>query len=175
MAFLFSKRSCALALLPIVMTLAACSRGSVSQSTPEVTVGTTLIVKTGKSFGRCNGYCIEEYTITQNSIRIEKKPNQPDPKFPTTTDSTETPRDLWDRIVKSVHFDKLQQMPETIGCPDCADGGAEWIEITNGKEHVKIVFEFGSTPPGMAMLLKTVRAVRERASQSAALNAVPLP
>jgi hypothetical protein len=38
-------------------------------------------------------------------------------------------------------------LPTTIGCPDCADGGAEWIEIelVDGGKH-KVTFEYRHEP-----------------------------
>ena len=48
------------------------------------------------------------------------------------------------------------------GCPDCADGGAEWIEIDTGSGPIRVTFEFGDTLPGIGPLQAEIRALRER-------------
>ena len=42
------------------------------------------------------------------------------------------------------------ELPETIGCPDCADGRAEWLEIElmNGEKH-KVTFEYRNEPASL--------------------------
>jgi len=49
--------------------------------------------------------------------------------------------------INSINTTSFFKLPETIGCPDCADGGAEWLEIIllNGKKH-KVTFEYRNEP-----------------------------
>ena len=53
-------------------------------------------------------------------------------------------------------------MPETIGCPDCADGGAEWIEIklANGEKH-KVTFEYMNAPSAFKNYISGLRGLLE--------------
>lgn len=47
----------------------------------------------------------------------------------------------------SLNTNGFLALPTTIGCPDCADGGAEWLEIElkNGIKH-KVTFEYNNEP-----------------------------
>ena len=58
----------------------------------------------------------------------------------------------WNAMQLNININDFFELPETIGCPDCADGGAEWLEIdlANGKTH-KVTFEYNKEPA----LLKT--------------------
>jgi hypothetical protein len=37
-------------------------------------------------------------------------------------------------------------MDTVIGCPDCADGGAEWLELGFEKEVKRVTFEYMHEP-----------------------------
>ena len=54
-------------------------------------------------------------------------------------------------------MDSFFILEERIGCPDCADGGSEWIEILANNKTYKVTFENGETLKGMDKLLKLVR------------------
>ena len=44
--------------------------------------------------------------------------------------------------IYSIDLNKFYQLPSKVGCPDCDDGGEEWIEIgTKDKIH-KVRFEY---------------------------------
>ena len=63
----------------------------------------------------------------------------------------------WKQLTASVAVDSVFALPERIGCPDCADQGAEWIEIfTEGKSH-RVTFEYQQNPPGLEALLRQLR------------------
>ena len=57
--------------------------------------------------------------------------------------------------------DKVMALPERIGCPDCADGGAEWVIITVGDKTHKVVFEYGKAPAELAAVVAKFRALKE--------------
>jgi hypothetical protein len=54
------------------------------------------------------------------------------------------------------------RLPETIGCPDCADGGAEWLELTYQGQTRRVTFEHGRPVAEIAPFLAQVRQLRER-------------
>jgi hypothetical protein len=47
------------------------------------------------------------------------------------------------------------------GCPDCADGGAEWIQI-EGADSVRVTFEYGAELGGIEELQREIRELRAR-------------
>jgi hypothetical protein len=56
------------------------------------------------------------------------------------------------------------ELPQTIGCPDCTDGGAEWLEIelADGRTH-KLIYEYGNEP---ALLKNSVAILRKLMSKN---------
>ncbi|MFN0097435.1 MAG: hypothetical protein ACKVS7_02090 [Gemmatimonadaceae bacterium] len=58
-------------------------------------------------------------------------------------------------------FDTL---PERLGCPDCADGGAETLALVGPGRDKSVVFEYGDSLAGVQPLLEQVRALRTRLS-----------
>lgn len=102
-------------------------------------------VKYGTSFGECVGYCKMDLTISAGLVKFDKSG--------------------WIDTIRTVTFTKIQDesnwyffqselkvtsfldLPPVIGCPDCADGGAEWLEIelANGVKH-KVTFEYKNEP-----------------------------
>lgn len=121
-------------------------------------------VKHGSSFGMCNGYCFNEYTYNESSaIKYSKGwgrtdlSNYPD-KFDTTDFSTKD----WDNLLSTFDTVKFYALPEIIGCPDCADGGAEWVEIVTKDKTVKVTFEFGNNITEISGLLTLLREIEKQ-------------
>jgi hypothetical protein len=114
------------------------------QSTGQTpsTTSQQLIIKTGTSFGMCAGYCKEEITITSKKIVFHKSGWEED-LYPEITEEVPISNEQWTTLSGYVDFEKFNSLNDTIGCPDCADGGAEWIEIDNGKSIKKVTFEYG--------------------------------
>ena len=44
----------------------------------------------------------------------------------------------WDNLLELLDTEKFYALSEVIGCPDCADGGAEWIEIVTEEKTQKM-------------------------------------
>jgi hypothetical protein len=98
----------------------------------------------GTSFGECVGFCKREVTIISVNATFNCYSWYPTTQTVTNTlilDSTKL--DSISRLNTSSFF----ELPEVIGCPDCADGGAEWLEIelTTGETH-KVTFEYYKEP-----------------------------
>lgn len=78
-----------------------------------------------------------------------------------TCQSTLSPAE-WETLSATGNFDAFSQQPQQVGCPDCADGGAEYIELQSGDRRYRVVFEFGKTIPGFEPLVNNLRAHRGR-------------
>jgi hypothetical protein len=48
------------------------------------------------------------------------------------------------------------------GCPDCADGGAEWVQVRASGDSIRATFEYGATLEPIAALQAEIRALRAR-------------
>jgi hypothetical protein len=68
----------------------------------------------------------------------------------------------WLDLAASLQLDALKSLDTVIGCPDCADGGGEWIEVQTATMRRKVTFEYGKNVPAIGPLLEKVRAIRKR-------------
>ena len=113
----------------------------------------------GTSFGMCIGYCVNNLSINGEKVTFSKSKNGQTPDTKTCT-SPISASDL-NAIKGLVDTDKVIKLPATIGCPDCADGGAEWVSVTaKGKTH-KVVFEYGKAPAELAAVVVKLRELKE--------------
>lgn len=113
----------------------------------------------GTSFGICVGYCVNNLSISGDKVVFTKSKNgqTPDTK---TCNSTIATADL--AVIKnSLDEDKIAKLPATIGCPDCADGGAEWVSITTNGKTYKVVFEYGKAPAELVIAVTKLREIKE--------------
>ena len=118
-----------------------------------------LRISHGTSFGMCQGYCFNEKTYTSEyTINYSKAWGRIEPgSLPDKLDSVTVDQAIWKELCSKIDTAIFNNLPETIGCPDCADGGAEWIEIqTNTRTH-RVTFEFGQTLPEIAILVERLR------------------
>ncbi|MBA4850017.1 hypothetical protein [Emticicia sp. BO119] len=121
-----------------------------------------IVVKYGTSFGMCLGPCKKEMVLANDEVAFTVYQNSGrgteggDPK--TYTEKLTT--DYISEVNKNVDFDAFKKLDEVIGCPDCADGGAEWVEITKNDSRHKVTFEFGDDIKEIAPLLKLLREKR---------------
>ncbi len=132
---------------------------------PEVVSNSSLIIRSGQSFGFCVGKCYSEIEINANNVTLLVK--ERDIRGSSTLDkvyvykdtfSTETTNSINSEI-NLVIFDKLNDI---YGCPDCADGGSEWIEIEkNNGIKKRVTFEFGKTVPGIEKNILKLRTERQ--------------
>jgi len=130
-----------------------------SDSDPKSSSGSSITIRSGSSFGECIGYCWTEMEITQDGMNLVRKGN--DPVYPDQTFSKDIDSELWNSVESLIDFDTLQSMDDVYGCPDCADGGAEWIEVTMGSKTKKVTFEYGHNLEEISDLIELVRALRE--------------
>lgn len=103
-------------------------------------------VKYGISFNMCLGYCIRSIKIFDSKIEYEKRGRDLNSNLPKIFVSESISNYYWISLVQKLNFDKFMQLDSIIGCPDCADGGAEWIEIKKNDKIHKITFGYGNEP-----------------------------
>ena len=143
----------------ILMSLARCS--DQSSIIAENTFAETVILRSGTSFGMCIGYCVKEIELVATNATFTKK-SRPDPtKYPTRTCTKSVPVNKAAELASMARFEEFRKLPETIGCPDCADGGAEYIEMQVGELKHRVTFEYGKTIPGFETLVKDLRVQRD--------------
>lgn len=120
---------------------------------------TNIIIKSGTSFGQCVGHCITESEMSSQQLSLVRKAWRS--KIADKTCSRLLTSGEWQSLIDLLNFDTFKQLPETTGCPDCADGGAEWIEVTYGEQVKRVNFEFGKNIPEIAEFTERVRKIRD--------------
>lgn len=152
-------------LLPVSATLALALAACASTSPPPQAAVTRVISAT--SFGMCVGYCTTRLEITEGQavlIREARGGRGAPENLPAQRYSTSlTPAEWQDiqRLAANVDFEAL---PDTVGCPDCADGGAEGLTVEGASAAESVSLEFGASIPQAQPLLERVRAIRARLS-----------
>ena len=117
-------------------------------------------VRYGTSFGECIGYCLREMKLEKELITYNRS-GWNDTIFPITCTDIHGNQD-WHSFLTSLDTDSFFELSETIGCPDCADGGAEWLEIemTGGEKH-RVTFEYQNEPSLLADYVSELRSMME--------------
>jgi hypothetical protein len=112
----------------------------------------------GTSFGMCFGYCISTLKVYPEKVTFIRAGRNDEVQTITITDTYTG----WDGLFSEADTMKIFGLPEVLGCPDCADGGAEWIEIVSqsGKKH-KVTFEYMNEPEEIEDLIILLREKAE--------------
>jgi hypothetical protein len=122
-----------------------------------------LTIKSGQSFGFCVGKCYSEIAIKGKKVTLLVKETSSKGNSNIKNEYTFTD-ELTDAQVSAISsaFDltKINAKPDVIGCPDCADGGAEWIAIEQGESVKKVTFEYGKDVPELEKLVNLLRNER---------------
>lgn len=140
-------------LLVVAGTLVACGVTSPSD------IGDVGAIRATTSFGMCNGYCLTELEITpQGVVLVENGWGSEAPRQRSARLSSPE----WAALVRVVDRQRLEAMPAVVGCPDCADGGAESLEVVGADWRKRVAFDFNAEMPELQPLLDQVRALRNR-------------
>lgn len=150
------------ALVAAALTVVSCAGKSQAQSIVSQVVSTT-------SFGMCVGYCSTRLEISEGQAVLVRSArggrgtsDLPDQRFTETLS-----QDQWQEFARLAEQTKLDGLPPVIGCPDCADGGAESLTIARGGSSQVITFDHGATIEPAQALLERVRALREKLTPDA--------
>ncbi len=122
-------------------------------------------IRTGTYFGLCVGYCQEELAISSLGLIYTQKSNEPnDAAYPDRVETVPFTTESWQGLGDKVDMAAFNALPTVIGCPDCADGGGEWVEISTGQTTKRVEFERDTSVPEIDDLLRELRKLREELS-----------
>ncbi|MEQ8546887.1 MAG: hypothetical protein RIC03_03200 [Cyclobacteriaceae bacterium] len=116
-------------------------------------------IRYGSSFGECLGYCITDIEVTSTDAVKTRSGwnNSVTPKITVLQVSNSS----YFEIATSIDQQKFLDLDPVIGCPDCADGGSEWVEIEINGRLKKVTFEYNTNPEGLGDVLLQLRALDE--------------
>jgi hypothetical protein len=125
----------------------------------------TRIVST-TSFGMCVGYCTTRLEITEGEAVLIREARggrgAPNPAQVPQRFSTPLPAAEWQEIQRLAAATDLTTVSDVVGCPDCADGGAEGLTIEGPSGAESVSLEFRAELAAAQPLLNRVRALRDR-------------
>lgn len=139
-------------LIPVLLGVLSCS-------IPDNDNATSVIG--GTSFGECGGYCITILTITEDVASYTRSSWFPT-DYPDITEIDYLSDSVWNNLIDAIDIGAFARLDTIIGCPDCADGGSEWIEIIQPDFRKKITFEYGDTLTTIQELVQQVRNIRKQ-------------
>lgn len=144
--------------LCVAAVLAACASGGTDE-----TGGVDRIAST-TSFGMCIGYCKTSLDISEGEAVLKREAwgrgsggELPPQRFSATLSPGE-----WRDLAELAAAARIDALPDVIGCPDCADGGAESLTIVVDGVSKTIAFDHGADIKEAGLLLERVRALRAR-------------
>jgi hypothetical protein len=138
------------------MGLSACSEATTAGGSVSQVVSTT-------SFGMCVGYCKTRLEISPGKAVLVREPGgRGQPTLPVERKEEVLSPQEWDEIARLAGAAKIEGLPDVIGCPDCADGGAESLTIVGPGRNKTITFDHGATIDAAQPLIERVRALRAR-------------
>ena len=124
----------------------------------------TYILSYGQSFGFCIGYCDRELVYSDTKIVKTLIPtNFAETQLDTITCSVDfnSLPELQAKLNASVFF----EMAEVIGCPDCADGGAEWIQLATEGRTKRVTFPYNDAPSEFSQIIEDLRTHHDELGQ----------
>lgn len=142
-------------LVPLVLATFGCDH---SPTAPELN---PPVLRWGTSFGMCAGYCTEVLEVDGARARLSRSSWQPE-RFPPRVAEIAVTDDEWRRLADAVDAEAVQGLREVYGCPDCADGGAEFVELETTSLRKRVTFEYGAPPAELRPLTLQLRALRQR-------------
>jgi len=111
----------------------------------------------------CHGYCQSSINITSNPFQLiaSKQPNFAQKEFPSLQQQFPFSSNEWNQIISLLNSKIFTTLDDTIGCPGCADGGIEWIQVDWTDETKRVTFEYGRAIKGIENLIEKLRQMRK--------------
>lgn len=102
----------------------------------------------GWSFGFCLGSCAADLEIDGDELVVTGRGRADEPPLYVNRGSlTDEGRARLDDAMAGLSEASLEPV---YGCPDCADGGAAWLEFVSGGESQRVEMEYGDPPDALA-------------------------
>jgi len=124
----------------------------------------SIQINSGTSYGECWGYCVFELGLDNSNVLFKASGWGWSPynyEFPDLTLEDNLNQDSWQYLIDLIDFEYFQSLDDVYGCPDCADGGAEFIEIIYEGVSKQVTFEAYSEIDGIEELTLSLRNLRQ--------------
>jgi len=112
-------------------------------------------IEYGSNFGFCFDYCTKQSLAEKQILQLSATSRQADQ--PPIEQVMEIGLPDWEHLLILAEHSEIEGFKEVIGCPDCADGGSEWIRVWRGEDSRKVTFPYGEPPEPMAEMVDLMR------------------
>jgi hypothetical protein len=116
-----------------------------------------VLLRSGTSFGMCVGYCVAELVVHEADVTLTRTSRDP-ANYPAATQSLRLTASELRALRSAIASSDLRSSQGVHGCPDCADGGAEWVDVDGNQ----VMFEYGADIEAIRPLLHEIRKLRTR-------------
>ena len=151
-------KSIVIAILLVVVFVRCMS--NLTPQTPSGTVTDKLTIRTGTSFNMCAGYCKNDYIFNGTSVTLAQGSVLPQAQVTPRSCQATISQAQWNEIKTLANLNTFSKIANVLGCPDCTDGGAEYIEIQMDAQKYRVTFPYGKTIPGFETLVDNLRIQR---------------
>ena len=122
---------------------------------------TSIQINSGTSYGECWGYCVFELELdNSNALFTASSWGSWYDEFLDLLLEDNLSQEEWQQLVALIDFEYFQSLDDVYGCPDCADGGAEFIEIIYDGISKQVTFEAFTEIDGIQELTILLRGLR---------------
>ena len=120
----------------------------------------SMQINSGTSYGECWGYCVFELEL-DNSNALFTASGWGWYEFPDLLLEDNLSQEMWQQIIELIDFEYFQSLEDVYGCPDCADGGAEFIEIIYDGVAKQVTFDAYTEIDGIQEFTILLRDLRD--------------
>lgn len=127
----------------------------------EHQLGTLNYIAYGTSFGECLGYCNQYMKVYPEVATLSKTGWENLGQLPEIQCSLPLESYEYISLKDSMDVGNFFSLDEIYGCPDCADGGAEWVEISFDTLKHRVTFEYLNEPEELTPVVTALRELKE--------------
>ena len=138
----------------ILLFMLALSAGCAT-SQPDAPTSAVPAVEWGSSFGMCAGFCASSLVVTPDGTATLTETATRSPDVAPRVRARMLTADEQARLAAANEASTV--VTDTLGCPDCADGGAEYVE----RDGARVTFDYGGDAGAAAPLAEALRSIRE--------------
>ena len=121
----------------------------------------SIQINSGISYGECWGYCVFELALdNSNALFTASSWGSWYDEFLDLLLEDNLSQEAWQQLIGLIDFEYFQSLDDVYGCPDCADGGAEFIEIIYDGVAKQVAFDAYTEIDGIQELTILLRDLR---------------
>ena len=121
-----------------------------------------MTIRNGTYLGDCLVHCDEEVSVDPDRVTYSLTSRVPDADNPDIHVEAAPPPGTREAIERAVDLAAVRSLPDTIGLPDAADQGGEFLEVSGGDTTKRVDFPRDAEVPEVAPLLAAMRDLRAR-------------